>query len=105
MHSAFGWLFKTFVHTGAQFLDNVFLSNEARVYLDRYINAQNFLLRASKKLYEFKTEGLHLEKFDLWCGISRQRIESALFFDVTINEEKCLEVISDFIANSESNER
>jgi hypothetical protein len=48
---------------------------------------------------------LHSVKIGVWCVISRKRIIGPLFFDETINAERYQNLLTQFIALLEENER
>ncbi|XKL65621.1 hypothetical protein PGB90_009041 [Kerria lacca] len=60
--------------------DNFFFSDEAWVQLDGYINSQNYRMWSTKNPHLYRETGLHPQKIDIWCAISRNRIVGPIFF-------------------------
>ncbi len=89
------WL-KTFAHSSPTQLDNVYLSNEAWVHLNGYVNSQNYRISSQENLTSL-LNSLHPRKVGIWCGTSWKRIISPIFFDTSVNAVRYRQKIKDFL--------
>jgi hypothetical protein len=95
--------FRRFVREGINvLLDNVFFSDEAWFHLNGYINSR---LWSTENPHAVMESPLHPVKIGVWCAISRKQIVELLFFDETINVERYQNLLTQFIALLEENER
>ncbi len=86
-------------------LDNFFYSDEAWFHLDSSINAQNYRIWSQENPHEYRESGLHPQKIGLWCAMSHLRIIGPIFFETTVNGEVYQDIITQFIALLEEDER
>jgi hypothetical protein len=70
-----------------------------------YINSRNSRLWSAENPHAVIESPLHSVKIGVWCAISRKRIVGPLFFEETINAERYQNLLTQFIALLEENER
>lgn len=97
--------FRRFIARNPGVLDITFFTDEAWFHLSGHINSQNSRMWASNNPNVLHQEPLHSAKIGVWCAISRRRIIGPLFFTDTINTERYLNIIQQFICLLVSNER
>jgi hypothetical protein len=79
--------------------------DEAWFHLNGYINSQNSQLWSAENPHAVIQSPLHSVEIGVWCAISRKRIVGPLFFGETINAERYQNLLTQFIALLEENER
>lgn len=97
--------FLRFIHNSVQVLDYVFYSDEAWFHLSGYVNSQNNRYWSSENPNVFHETPLHSRKVGVWCAISRKRIVGPIFFTETITAERYQDIIMQFVALLEADER
>ncbi len=82
--------------------ENVFnkcyFSDETRFYLSGYINAQNFRTWSATNLYQFTESPLHPQKISVFCAMSRKEIVGPFFFTTTLNLDRYVDSMLNFIS-------
>lgn len=98
--------FRAFVDNhGIAKLDRVFFSDEAWFHLSGYVNSQNSRIWSSENPHVLHERPLHCQKTGVWCALSRRRIVGPLFFETTVNSVVYQDIITQFIALLEEDER
>lgn len=97
--------FKNNVADRVENLPIIFFSDEAWFHLSGYINSQNYRIWSAENPHAFQETSLHPLKVGVWCAVSPQRVVGPLFFDDTINAERYQEIMMQFIALLEQDER
>ena len=86
-------------------LNNTFFSDEAWFHLNGYVNSQNTRIWAANNPHTLHETQLHPQKIGVWCAMSRQRIVGPIFFNTTVTSVVYADIIQQFIAMLEVNER
>jgi len=86
-------------------LDQVFFTGEAWFHLSGYVNSQNYRTWRTENPHNYTESPLLPQKIGVWCAISRRRIIGPLFFETSINAEAYQELIQQFIALLQVDER
>ncbi len=94
----------TFLGHDIGVFDNFFYSEEARFYLDGFVNAQNYCIWSQENPHEYRESNLHPQEIGVWCARSRRRIIGSIFFEITIDGEVYRGIITQFIALLEEDE-
>jgi hypothetical protein len=80
-------------------------TDEAWLHLSGYVNSQNYRTWRTENPHNYTETPLHPQKIGVWCAISRHRIIGALFLGTSINAEAYQELIQQFIALLQVDER
>jgi len=83
-------------------LDQVFFKDEACFHLSGYVNSQNYQTWRTENPHNYTETP---QKIGVWCAISTRRIIGPLFFETSINAEAYQELIHQFIALLQVDER
>ena len=83
----------------------MFFTDKAWFHLSGYVNSQNYRTWRTGNPHNYTETALHPQKIGVWCAISRRRIIAPLFFETTINAEAYQELIQQFIALLQVDER
>lgn len=86
-------------------LEITFFTDEAWFHLNGYINSQNSRIWATENPHALHETSLHPQKVGVWCAISRRKVVGPIFFESTINSDAYSEIIHEFIAHLEEDER
>ena len=78
-------------------LDVVFFSDEAQFHLPGHLNSQNTRLWFSEQPYATHENPFHSTKIGAWCAVSRQRIIGPIFFSETVNSERYINIMHEFL--------
>ena len=97
--------FKNLICGNIVVLDQVIFTDEARFHLSGYVNSQNYRTWRTENPHNYTETPLHPQKIGVWCAISRRRIIGPLFFETSINAEAYQELIQQFIALLQVDER
>ena len=97
--------FKNLIRCNTGVLDQVFFTDEVWFHLSVYINSQNYGTSRTENPHNYTENPLHPQKIGVWCAISRRRIIGPLFFETSINAEAYQELIQQFIALLQVDER
>ncbi len=97
------WILR-FTNRVADF-DYFFFSDEAWFTLDGYVNSQNYRVWSASNPHAYIDKSLHPPKIGVWCAVSRRRIVGPLFFEQTIDSDLYCDLIQQFIALLEEDER
>jgi hypothetical protein len=97
--------FKNLICGNIGVLDQVFFTDEAWFHLSGYINSQTYGTWRTENPHNYPENPLHPQKIGVWCAISRHRIIGPLFFETSINAEAYQELIQQFIALLQVDER
>ena len=85
--------------------DQVFFADEAWFHLSGYVNSQYYRTWRTENPRNYSGTPLHPQKIGVWCAISRRRVIGPLFFETSINAEAYQELIQQFIALLQVDER
>lgn len=80
-------------------------SDEAWFHLTGYVNAQNYRVWSQANPRVFRESSLHPQKVGVWCALSRRRLVGPIFFETTITAARYRDIIMQFIALLEPEER
>jgi len=83
----------------------VFFTDEAWFHLSGYVNSQNYRTWRTENPHNYTESTLHPQKIGVWCAISRRRIIGPLCFETSLNAEAYQELIQQFIALLQVDER
>lgn len=97
--------FKTFIRGNIGILDQLFFTDEAWFHLGGYVNGQNYRTWGTDNPHIFIESPLHPQKIGVWCAVSRRRIIGPLFFETTVNAALYEDIIQQFIACLQEDER
>ena len=97
--------FKNQIHGNNGVLDQVFFTDKAWFHLSGYVNSENYRTWRTENPCNYTETPLHPQKIGVWCAISRRRIIGPLFFETSINAEAYQELIQQFIALLQVDER
>lgn len=97
--------FKRFIRNNINILDKTFFSDEAWFHLSGYVNGQNSRFWSTTNPHSVMPKPLHSQKIGVWCAVSRKRIVGPLFFESTVDGSVYRELIQQFVALLEVNER
>lgn len=97
--------FRRFVREGINVMDSVFFTDEAWFHLDGYVNSQNSRIWSAENPHAYHEKQLHPQKIGVWCAISRKKIIGPIFFDYTVNAERYQNILLQFIALLEEEDR
>lgn len=86
-------------------METIFFSDEAWFHLSGYVNAQNYRIWSANNPHVFEETPLHPVKVGVWCALSQHRVVGPIFFDESVNAERYQEIMQNFIALLNSNER
>lgn len=78
-------------------LDVSFFSDEAWFHLSGYVNSQNFRIWSAENPHAFHETSLHPIKIGVWIAMSRRRIIGPFFFEETVNAERYLNILQQFV--------
>lgn len=98
------WLRK-FIRNNVAVLDKTFFSDEAWFHLSGFVNTQNTRIWATTNPHSLHAKPLHSQKIGVWCAVSRRRIVGPLFFESTVDGTVYRELIQQFVALLEFDER
>jgi hypothetical protein len=97
--------FKNLIRGNICVLDQVFFTDEASFHLSGYVNSQNYRTWKTENPHNYTETPLHPQKIGVWCAISRLRIIGPLFFETSVHAEAYKELIQQFIALLQVDER
>jgi hypothetical protein len=97
--------FKNLICGNIGALDQAFCTDEAWFHLSGYVNSQNYQTWRTENPHNYTETSLNPQKIGVWCAISRHRIIGPSFFETTINAEAYQELIQQFIAMLQVDER
>lgn len=87
-----------------EFLDGLWMSDEAHFHLTGYVNKQNYRYWADNNPKELHERPLHSSKVTVWCAISSHGIIGPYFFEnedgiaTTVTSERYVEMLQSFVA-------
>ena len=90
------------IEEDAEFLNNVWFSDEAHFSLNGYVNSKNYVFWGSSKPNEVYEQGLHDLKVTAWIAMSRQGLIGPFFFmdenkeTVTVTSERYITILNLF---------
>ncbi len=73
--------------------------------MDGYINSQNYRTWSAENPHEYCKAGLHPPKVGVWCAIIWRWIVGPIFFTTTITSDMYADILMQFIALLEEDER
>ena len=77
----------------------------AYFHLSGYVNSQNYRTWSTQNPHVFVETDLHPIKIGFWVAISRRRIIGPIFFNETINADRCRTLILDNFVNQLDEEK
>jgi hypothetical protein len=87
-------------------LDLTIYSDEAWLMLGGYVNSQNFRIWSTDNPHAYLKAPLYPQKIGIWIAVSRRRLIGPIFFNNTINGQRCREqILQNFIQQLDENER
>ena len=75
----------TNINEDSEFLDKLWMSDEAHFYLTGYVNKQNYRYWTDSNPKEVHERPLHSSKVTVWCAVSSHGVIGPYFFE---NEER-----------------
>ena len=96
--------FKNLIRGNIGVSDQVFFTDEAWFNLGGYVNSQNYRKWRTETPHNYTETPLHKKK-GVWCAISRRRIIGPLLFETSTNAEAYQELIQQFVALLQVDER
>jgi hypothetical protein len=74
--------------------------------LGGYVNSQNFRIWSTDNPHAYLKAPLYPQKIGIWIAVSRRRLIGPIFFNNTINGQRCREqILQNFIQQLDENER
>jgi len=86
------------------FIQNVWMSDEAHFHLDGFVNKQNFRYWSEENPRQLYQRPLHSDKVTVWCAISHYGIIGPYFHEdengraTTVNSNRYVNMINNFLA-------
>lgn len=90
------------INEDANFLGNLWISDEAHFHLNGFVNKQNFRYWAQDNPCEFHQRPLHSAKVTIWCAVSCHGVIGPYFFErddgsaVTVTSARYVEMLQTF---------
>ncbi|PSN41601.1 hypothetical protein C0J52_17604, partial [Blattella germanica] len=92
----------TKINNDDEFLNKLWMSDEAHFHLTGYVNKQNYRYWADTNPNEVHERPLHASKVTLWCAVSSHGIIGPHFFaneqgnTITVNSDRYVEMLRTF---------
>lgn len=93
----------TKINNDDEFLNKLWMSDEAHFHLTGYVNKQNYRYWADTNPNEVHERPLHASKVTLWCAVSSHGIIGPHFFaneqgnTITVNSDRYVEMLRTFV--------
>lgn len=92
------------INEDANFIQNLWMSDEAHFHLSGYVNKQNFRYWAQGNPAQLHQRPLHSTKVTVWCAVSCHGVIGPYFFEdergtaVTVTSERYVNMLETFLA-------
>jgi len=99
----------TNVNEDNEFLDKLWMSDEAHFHLTGYVNKQNYRYWADSNSKEVHERPLHSSKATLWCAVLSHRVIGPYFLEneeritMTVTSDRYVEMLQSFVAPALNN--
>jgi len=99
----------TNINEDNEFLDKLWMSDEAYFHLTGYVNKQNYRYWADSNPKEVNERPLHSSKVMVWCAVSSHGVIGPYFFEneeritMTVTSDRYVEMLQSFVAPALNN--
>lgn len=99
----------TNINEDNEFLDKLWMSDEAHFHLTGYVNKQNYRYWADRNPNEVHERPLHSSKVTVWCAVSSHGVIGPYFFEneeritMTVTSDRYVEMLQSFVAPALNN--
>lgn len=91
------------MNDNAEFVNNIWMSDEAHFHISGFVNKQNFRYWSRENPQRIHEKPLHSEKVTVWCAISSRAVLGPYFFEdqneraVTVNTLRYINMLENFL--------